>query len=124
MSEKPVTISQTIDLRGASPRIQHFVIEGYPGCASRLDLPRGIFVRESQPGSLTEGPISRELLPIQAKFLTGEKVIVDGDPPGRSLVVRSLFETAAQGGAEEELVTSAVAEEDHAQQPELVLAGA
>lgn len=120
MTTKPVTITQTVDLRGASPRIQHLIIEGYPGLASRLDLPRNVFVRDAQPGSLSEGPISRELLPMQAKFFTGEKVIVDGDPPGRSLVVRSLFEAAAQEGAEEELAASAVPEEDYAQQSELV----
>ncbi len=88
MTKERVTSTQTVDMSAVTPDIQYFILEGYPGFASQLSNPKGPFVREYEPGSVSEGVISRELLPIQIQFRTGKQVIIDSDATGRSLVLK------------------------------------
>lgn len=94
MAEK-VTCIQTVDMSAVTPKIQKFMLEGFPGFASQLSNPSGPLVREYVPGSPTEGMVPHDLLPIMFEYNQLGKIAVESDPTGHVLVLKPAFAAVA-----------------------------
>lgn len=95
MTRERITGIQTVDMSSATPEVLDFMLAGYPGFASQLNNPRGPLVREYEPGSASEGPISVELLPMQIEYMKKQRVSVESDPTGHSFAIKPLFVAVA-----------------------------